>query len=207
VHKRIIIAFLASFLFFTPLSYVFADANVDPCAAGNSSSPAFCSTTGTSFGSILGSVLQFVFIVAVLLALGFLIFGGIKWITSGGDKAAVGAARGMIIAAIIGLILVVISYFVVNNLLLPFLGYPGGFGDLNARFPTLFGGGSSTSSTDGSSASEFCGNGGQRPCGMTSHLPENKFGACNTADLSAQNLGSSQNPNWECTTSSDTGPR
>lgn len=130
-----------------PSSVAFAAgvANVDPCQAANP--PIGCRPgETTSFGAVIGSALQFIFIIAVLLALGFLVFGGIKWITSGGDKGGVEAARGMIIAAIIGLVIVVLAYFIINNLVLPFLGYGGGFGDLNARFPTLFGGSQATGS-------------------------------------------------------------
>jgi len=57
------------------------------------------------------------FIVAVVAALFFLIFGGIKWITSGGDKAKLETARNTIIASVIGLILVFSSYFILNVVL------------------------------------------------------------------------------------------
>lgn len=59
-------------------------------------------------------LIQFIFIIAILLALLFLIFGGFKWITSGGDKAGIEGARKTITYSIIGLIIVFLSYFIVN---------------------------------------------------------------------------------------------
>lgn len=45
-------------------------------------------------------------IIAALLAFLYLILGGIKWITSGGDKAGMEEARNKITHAIVGLIIV-----------------------------------------------------------------------------------------------------
>jgi len=62
-----------------------------------------------------------------------LIFGGFKWLTSGGDKGAVQAAREHIIAAIIGLVIIFLSYFILNILLQFFLGVNLG----TFTFPTI----------------------------------------------------------------------
>ncbi len=59
-------------------------------------------------------IIQLVFIIGVVIAVIFLIYGGIKWILSGGDKTAVEAARNHIIAAIIGLIIVVGAFFIIG---------------------------------------------------------------------------------------------
>lgn len=53
-------------------------------------------------------------ILALFLSLFFLIWGGISWTMSGGDKAGVEAARQKIIYAIIGLVLVFLSFFIVS---------------------------------------------------------------------------------------------
>jgi hypothetical protein len=50
--------------------------------------------------------IQLLFVVAGLVAFVYLLLGGIKWITSGGDKAAVEGARNQIIQALIGLVVV-----------------------------------------------------------------------------------------------------
>jgi len=54
------------------------------------------------------------FILVIILALFFLIWGGIKWVTSSGDKTKVQAARNTMVYAIIGLVIVFLSYFVIN---------------------------------------------------------------------------------------------
>jgi len=56
--------------------------------------------------TIIAFAVKALFIVAGLLAFLYLILGGIKWITSGGNKEDVTKARDQIQAAIIGLILV-----------------------------------------------------------------------------------------------------
>lgn len=53
-------------------------------------------------------------VLAVMLAVGFLIYGGIKWIMSGGDKGKVDAARGTVTAAIIGLIIAFLAFFIIS---------------------------------------------------------------------------------------------
>lgn len=82
---------------------------------------------------VIRFVINALFFIAILAALVFLIWGGVKWIISGGDKEKVSAARSTIIAAIIGLILVLLSY-VILNFVLEFFGL-GSINTLN--LPTL----------------------------------------------------------------------
>lgn len=60
----------------------------------------------TDFGQLISAVVGTLLIVAALLAFLYLILGGIKWITSGGDKAGMEEARNKITHAIVGLIIV-----------------------------------------------------------------------------------------------------
>lgn len=53
---------------------------------------------------------------AVILALVLLIIGGIQWILSGGDKEKVASARSRIIAALIGLLIVLSAWAIVGIL-------------------------------------------------------------------------------------------
>lgn len=59
-------------------------------------------------------VVSLLFGLAILLAVVYLLYGGIKWITSRGDKVAVEVARKQIIAAIIGLVVVAGTFFILN---------------------------------------------------------------------------------------------
>lgn len=65
-------------------------------------------TTGviSNIPALIGWAIQILFIVAGLVAFVYLLLGGIKWITSGGDKGQVEAARNQIIQALIGLVVV-----------------------------------------------------------------------------------------------------
>ncbi len=64
----------------------------------------------TDFGKLFSGAVAFLLLIAFLLAFFYLILGGISWLTSGGDKAAVETARNKIIAAIIGLIIVAATW-------------------------------------------------------------------------------------------------
>jgi hypothetical protein len=59
-----------------------------------------------SLGQLVSAVAGSLLIIAALLAFVYLILGGIQWITSGGDKSGMEAARNKITHAIVGLIIV-----------------------------------------------------------------------------------------------------
>jgi len=118
--QKVSTASLAAATYLTLAAPAFAQP-VDPCPQGTGSGGNFnklCSSfTADRFGAIIGTVITIILIVAVIIALFFLIWGGIKWIISGGDKTKVEAARGTIIAAIIGLVITFLTYFVINLVL------------------------------------------------------------------------------------------
>ena len=61
-------------------------------------------------------------VIAALLVFMYLIWGGIEWITSGGDKGKTESARNKITAAILGLIVLAASYAVLL-IALNFIGF------------------------------------------------------------------------------------
>jgi len=84
----------------------------------------------TSLPKLLSAIIGVILIVAFIIALFFLFWGGIQWISSGGDKEGVEAAQKKIQAAIVGLIVVASVYalftlvgnwlgFDITNLVLP----------------------------------------------------------------------------------------
>jgi hypothetical protein len=73
-------------------------------------------------GSVINAVLSFVMVIAALLVLLYLVWGGIEWITSGGDKGKTESARNKITAAVIGLIILAASY-AIFLLVLNFIGF------------------------------------------------------------------------------------
>ena len=96
----------------TSATHALAQGNpVELCPPG-----AACNAT-TDPGTIIGNVLNFLFIIGAVLAVVFLIWGGIKWITAGGDKTKVQSARDTIIGAIIGLVVAFAAFFIINFVL------------------------------------------------------------------------------------------
>lgn len=93
------------------------DNDLNPCKGSNSVLNAACAGQKLSLGQVIGFVVTIAFIIAVLIALFFLIWGGIKWITSGGDKGGVESARNQIVAAVIGLVIVFLAFFILNLVL------------------------------------------------------------------------------------------
>ena len=66
-----------------------------------------------SIQNILEGAIKLILIVAGLIAFIYLLLGGIKWITSGGDSAAVETARSQIVQALIGLIVVFAAWGII----------------------------------------------------------------------------------------------
>jgi hypothetical protein len=64
--------------------------------------------------NILGLGFQLLIIAAIFLALVNLIWGGINWIMSEGNKDRVGKARERIVNSILGLLIVFLSFFIIN---------------------------------------------------------------------------------------------
>src|SRR3990170_3029917 len=62
---------------------------------------------------IIRAVIQFILVVAFVLAFVMLLIGGIRWITAGGDEKGVAGARNMITAALIGLVIVLVAYAII----------------------------------------------------------------------------------------------
>ncbi len=105
----------------TTLPAFAVDVVVETCPKDSPFS-ALCNLKAERFNESFSAVLALLLIAAVVLALVFLIYGGIKWILSGGDKTAVEGARNHIIAAIVGLIIAFAAFFILNIILHLFLG-------------------------------------------------------------------------------------
>lgn len=90
----------------------------------------------TNIGSLINALLTFVMVIAALLVFLYLIWGGIDWITSGGDKGKTESARNKITAAIVGLIVLAASYAILL-LALNFLGFDGGLSGDDSVFDNI----------------------------------------------------------------------
>ncbi len=72
--------------------------------------------------NFFSNIIAVLFIIAIIISLIFLIWGGIRWIMSEGDKAKIDQARSTIIAAIIGLVISLLGYFIVTLIVSLFTG-------------------------------------------------------------------------------------
>lgn len=84
--------------------------------------------------AIIRAIIRFIMIIAFILAFIFLLIGGIRWITAGGDEKGVAAARGMITSALIGLVIVLVAYAIIR-LVETFFGVP--IISTNLEVPTI----------------------------------------------------------------------
>lgn len=57
------------------------------------------------------------FVLGDVLALAFVIYAGIQWTMSGGDKQKIQAARNRLIYSIVGLIVISMSFFIVQTVI------------------------------------------------------------------------------------------
>ena len=62
---------------------------------------------------IISALIRGALVVAAIIFFFILVLGGIKWIASGGDKAATEGARNQITAALIGLVIVFAAWAIV----------------------------------------------------------------------------------------------
>lgn len=114
VMKKIAIILSVATAPFLTASTVFADAaiNITPPSKGYN-----------DLGKFVTNVINLALSLALLLVLVMLIWGAFEWITSGGDKEAVGKARGRIISALIGLAILAVAFALATVASL-FLGFP-----------------------------------------------------------------------------------
>jgi hypothetical protein len=74
-------------------------------------------TSGKEGLTLLASnIIRLVFLIAATAIVFFFLFGGVKWIFSGGDKQQVEAAKNMMTAAIIGFAIVALTYLTMRVL-------------------------------------------------------------------------------------------
>lgn len=108
MNKKLVLI-IGTLGFFSQTGNAFADETVDPCAGSN-----FNVLCNASPIHTLSGIITAVFVLALVLTLAYLIYGGIRWVLSQGDKVKVDAARSHIIQALVGMILIFLSYFLLN---------------------------------------------------------------------------------------------
>ena len=128
--KKYLVSFIASLSVFGLLQFVAPQANAqfdtarEQACAGLSTVDANgaannCSATagGSRVNSVLATGLNWLSIVAGVIAVVMMIIAGIKFLTSQGDPGAVNSARNTIIYAAVGIVIVALSQVIVNFVL------------------------------------------------------------------------------------------
>lgn len=84
-----------------------------------STDPAACPTedAGTNVNNLIADVINIFSLIVGVVAVIMIIIGGFLYITSGGDSSKVGNAKNTILYAIIGLVIVALSQFIVRFVL------------------------------------------------------------------------------------------
>lgn len=119
--------FIANFYFLPSLLQAHAE---NLCPAGYEN---LCKIDAGKNPNFISNIIQILLIIAIILSVVFLIWGGIKWIMSGGDKGKVEQARSAIIASIIGLVISLLAYFIISVIVYIITGN----NDLNLPIPKL----------------------------------------------------------------------
>jgi hypothetical protein len=74
---------------------------------------AIATNPSIQFGTLISSLITTITVVGGLAFMLYFVLGGLKWITAGGDKTKVSEAQTSMTQGAIGLIVIVVSYFVV----------------------------------------------------------------------------------------------
>jgi cytochrome bd-type quinol oxidase subunit 2 len=94
---------------------------INPCEGATTGvAGVLCGLSTQNIGLTIRNIVVFLIIIAVIIALVYLLYGGIKWITSKGEKTEVEAARNHIMAAILGLVVVFLALFILTIVLSAF---------------------------------------------------------------------------------------
>ncbi len=110
---------MAKLLFVITTLFIFLAAGSSVLAAQNIVGPSLSLPSGTNptlLGEVITELIPWLFSLAGITALIFLMVGGFRYLSSQGDQKATAQARQTITFAILGLVVVFISYWVVEIL-------------------------------------------------------------------------------------------
>ncbi len=80
----------------------------------------------TAGQKIINLGFNLLFVVGVIITISFVIYSGIQWTLSGGDKEKIASARARLTYAIIGFVIIVTAFAIIKTVL-SLIGYNSGF--------------------------------------------------------------------------------
>jgi len=74
----------------------------------------FENLTELQFADIIAAGIQLILVISAIVFFFILVIGGVRWITSGGDKGKTEGARNQITAALVGLVIVFAAWAIIQ---------------------------------------------------------------------------------------------
>src|SRR5690606_12682296 len=109
--KRLNLLFILLYLFFTDKTY--AQIGLDPTKQGNRGIKVTnVNNPEEAFTNVIRNTIVLLFTVGALAFIIMFVWGAVDWILSGGDKEKIAGARKRIVTAIIGLVLLALTFVV-----------------------------------------------------------------------------------------------
>ena len=87
------------------------------CPQTGNTAGTICGSQGDSAKTLIGNIVNILIYIAGAIAVIVIIVGGIKYVTSGGDSSQMSNAKNTILYAVIGLVVVVMAYGIVQFVL------------------------------------------------------------------------------------------
>lgn len=127
IYKTLaVFAFVFGVTLFAPISTFAVDCAVDStnpvCPGGLTTGSTAANTAGGPTklfgeGSVLTTIINFALYFIGAVSVLMLIIGGVRYTMSGGNEKAVGAAKSTILYAVIGVVVALLAYAIVNFVL------------------------------------------------------------------------------------------
>lgn len=74
--------------------------------------------------NLIQLTITLIFVIGIILAIIFIIYSGIQWVISGGDKQKLQAARNRLVYSIVGLIVIAAAFFIASTIITLLGGNP-----------------------------------------------------------------------------------
>ena len=111
---------MAGFIFMaTPVGAV--DVFTGACSGVTNNTVCNATTTDTSIGTVIKNVINTLLYLLGAAAVVVIVVAGILYVTSGGETASVTRAKNMLLYAVVGLIIALLAYAIVNFVIARFM--------------------------------------------------------------------------------------
>jgi glucan phosphoethanolaminetransferase (alkaline phosphatase superfamily) len=114
--KQLVVAFALLFglggAAMLPATSVSAINVFDQCK--NNSGAAVCKSQGDTVGPLIQTVINILLTILGMTAVVMIVIGGIRYTTSNGESSAIKSAKDTILYSVIGLIVAILAYTIVN---------------------------------------------------------------------------------------------